>query len=85
MIYICEGTDLEKLEWFETINIAGEQLTKQELRNAVYTGPWLSDAKTKFSKSTCAAYLLAKDYVNGSPLRQDILELIYIMESCIYG
>ena len=31
MIYICEGTDLEKLEWFDTINIAGEQLTKQEL------------------------------------------------------
>lgn len=75
MVYICEGTDLEKLEWFEIINIAGEQLTKQELRNAVYTGPWLSDAKTKFSKSTCAAYLLAKDYVNGSPLRQEILEL----------
>lgn len=75
MIYICEGTDLEKLEWFETINIAGEQLTKQELRNAVYTGPWLSDAKTKFSKSSCVAYLLAKDYVNGSPLRQEILEL----------
>lgn len=75
MIYICEGTDLEKLEWFETINIAGEQLTKQELRNAVYTGPWLIDAKLKFSKSTCAAYLLAKDYANGSPLRQELLEL----------
>ena len=75
MIYICEGTDLEKLEWFETINIAGEQLTKQELRNAVYTGPWLSDAKAKFSKTNCVAYLLAKDYINGSSLRQEILEL----------
>lgn len=75
MIYICEGNDLEKLEWFETINIAGEQLTKQELRNAVYTGPWLSDAKSKFSKSNCAAFLLAKDYVIGSPLRQELLEL----------
>lgn len=74
MIYICEGNDLEKLEWFKTINIAGEQLTSQELRNAVYTGPWLSDAKLKFSKSNCAAYLLGKDYVNGSPLRQEFLE-----------
>lgn len=74
MIYICTGNDLEKLKWFETINIAGERLTNQELRNAVYTGPWLSDAKLKFSKSNCAAYLLAKDYVDGAPLRQELLE-----------
>ena len=50
MIYFCEGTDKEKLDWFRIINIAGERLTDQELRNAVYTGPWLSDAKLKFSK-----------------------------------
>lgn len=74
MVYFCEGTDLEKLEWFKTINIAGEKLTDQELRNAIYTGPWLSDAKLKFSKSNCAAYLLAKDYVSGSPIRQEFLE-----------
>lgn len=74
MIYFCEGTDLEKLEWFKTINISGEKLTDQELRNAIYTGPWLSDAKLKFSKSNCAAYRLAKDYVNGSPIRQELLE-----------
>lgn len=74
MVYFCEGTDLEKLEWFKTINIAGEQLTSQELRNAVYTGPWLTDAKLKFSKSNCVAYLLANKYVNGSPLRQEFLE-----------
>ena len=28
LIYICEGTPSEKLEWFETINIAGAVLTK---------------------------------------------------------
>ena len=61
MIYFCEGTDKERLDWFKTINIAGEKLTDQELRNAVYTGPWLSDAKLKFSKTNCAAYLLAND------------------------
>ena len=77
MIYFCEGTDKERLDWFRIINIAGEKLTDQELRNAVYTGPWLSDAKLKFSKSNCAAYLLANDggsLVNGSPVRQEYLE-----------
>lgn len=74
MIYICEGSEKEKLDWFKIINIAGEQLTPQELRNAIYTGSWLSDAKLKFSKTNCAAYLLAKEYIVGSPIRQEILE-----------
>ncbi len=74
MIYFCEGNDREKLDWFKIINIAGEKLTNQELRNAVYTGPWLADAKLKFSKSNCAAYLHGKDYVSGSPIRQELLE-----------
>ena len=77
MIYLCEGTDKERLDWFRIINIAGEKLTDQEIRNAVYTGPWLSDAKLKFSKSNCAAYLLASDrgqLVSGSPIRQEYLE-----------
>lgn len=77
MIYFCEGNDKERLDWFKTINIAGEKLTDQELRNAVYTGPWLSDAKLKFSKSNCAAYLLANDsgsLLKGSPIRQEYLE-----------
>ena len=74
MVYFCEGNDREKLDWFKIINIAGERLFDQELRNAVYTGPWLTHAKSIFSKSNCAAYLLAKDYVTGSPIRQEILE-----------
>lgn len=73
-IYICDGTDSEKLEWFKTINIAGEKLTDQELRNAVYAGPWLTDAKRHFSKSGCAAYGLAEKYMNGSTIRQDYLQ-----------
>ena len=73
-IYICDGTDSERLEWFRTINIAGEKLTDQELRNATYTGTWLTDAKRHFSKSNCAAYGLADKYMNGSPIRQDYLE-----------
>ena len=50
MVYFCEGTDKEKLDWFKTINIAGEKLTDQELRNAIYTGEWLTNAKKFFSK-----------------------------------
>ncbi len=77
MIYHCEGNDKEKLDWFKIINIAGERLTDQELRNAVYTGAWLSDAKLKFSKTNCAAYLLANDggsLISGSLIRQEYLE-----------
>ena len=74
MVYFCEGNDKEKLDWFQTINIAGEKLTMQELRNATYTGSWLSDAKLKFSKTQCAAYLMASDYMTGSPIRQEYLE-----------
>lgn len=62
------------MSWFKIINIAGEKLTDQELRNATYTGTWLTNAKSIFSKSNCGAYLLSKDYVNGSPIRQELLE-----------
>ena len=74
MIYFCEGTDKEKLDWFKTINIAGEKLTDQELRNAIYTGTWLTDAKRHFSKTNCPAYNLSSNYLTGSPIRQDYLE-----------
>ena len=73
-VYLCSGTDSEKLDWFETINIAGERLTDQELRNAVYHGSWTSDAKRYFSKTGCAAYQIAGDYLNGSAIRQEYLE-----------
>lgn len=74
MVYLCSGTDSEKLEWFKTINIAGEKLFDQELRNAVYHGPWTANAKQYFSKNGCPAYGIASDYVDGSPIRQDYLE-----------
>lgn len=73
-IYICSGTDSEKLKWFRTINIAGEALTEQELRNAVYAGSWVSDAKRYFSKNGAPAAKIGSDYLNGSAIRQDYLE-----------
>jgi len=78
-IYLCEGTDKERIDWFTVINTYGEKVNEQEIRNAVYTGPWLSDAKLKFSKSNCAAYLLANDggqLISGSPIRQEYLETV---------
>ncbi len=73
-VYVCSGTDSEKLKWFRTINIAGEELTEQELRNAVYAGPWVSDAKRYFSKNGCPAAKIGSDYLTGSAIRQDYLE-----------
>ena len=74
-VYVCEGEHSEKLEWFKTINIAGKPLYEQEILNAVYAGPFVSDAKRHFSKSNCGAYKLGKDLVNGSPIRQDFLKV----------
>lgn len=73
-IYVCEGTDDEKLDWFRVINIAGERLYDQELRNAIYTGPWLAAAKTWFSKTGAPAAAIGNKLLNGSPIRQDYLQ-----------
>jgi hypothetical protein len=74
MVYFCEGADDEKLAWFKVINTAGEKLTSQELLNAIYSGPWVTDAKRYFSKNNAPAYLLAHDYVSGALNRQEYLE-----------
>ena len=73
-VYICSGSDSEKLKWFRTINIAGKELSDQELRNAVYAGSWVSDAKRYFSKNGAPASKIGGDYLNGSAIRQDYLE-----------
>lgn len=75
-VYLCSGTDSEKLAWFETINIAGLELTKQELRNAVYAGPWVTDAKRHFSRRDAPAIGLGGGYMSGAPNRQMYLEAV---------
>jgi hypothetical protein len=75
IVYSCSGTESEKLDWFRTINIAGEKLYEQELRNAVYHGVWLSDAKKWFSRTGGPAAQVGDHYVTGSPIRQDLLEM----------
>ena len=76
VIYICEGTEREKLDWFDVVNTAGEKLTAQERRNAIYAGLWLNEAKKYFSKTGCPAAQQGENYLNGSAIRQQILETV---------
>ena len=76
-VYICKGTKAEQMEWFRTINIAGEELYPQELRNASYVSKWLTDAKRYFSKASgtakCPAERIGDKYTNKNANRQEIL------------
>lgn len=74
LIYECEGTETEIKEWFQTINIAGVPLNEQELRNAVYSGPFVTAAKAEFSNSQNANIQKWSAYIKGSANRQDFLE-----------
>lgn len=75
-VYYCEGTDRETLDWFEIVNLSGEPLTPQELRNAVYGGPWVESAKRYFSKPGSTADGVGGKYMTGRPLRQDYLQTV---------
>ena len=81
-VYVCKGEKAERMEWFRTINIAGEELYPQELRNANYVSAWLTDAKKYFSKanpsstSKCPAERLGGQYTNKNANRQEILAQI---------
>ena len=73
-IYVCEGEPSEIQEWFETINIAGVPLVKQELRNASYHGPFVTLARKEFSNTGNANMNRWKTYIAGDPKRQAVLE-----------
>lgn len=74
LIYECEGTETEIKKWFETINIAGVPLTRQELLNAIYSGPFVTLAKAEFSNSQNSNIQKWSAYVSGSANRQEYLE-----------
>lgn len=76
-VYVCEGTEKEKTEWFQIINIAGEELEKQEILNAVYHSKWLTDAKSVFSRHNCAAHKYFGKYMAGDYKRQKYLETVF--------
>jgi hypothetical protein len=73
LVYICNGTEKEIKEWFETINIAGVPLNKQELLNATYSGPFVTLAKATFSNSRNPQLQKWCSYITGNVNRQDIL------------
>lgn len=76
-IYICSGTDSEKIEWFKAINVPGEKLENQEILNAVLCSKWLTDAKVYFSRNNCPAYKNYRHYMKGSCVRQKYLETVF--------
>lgn len=76
-VYICKGTEKEKIDWFEVINIAGERLEKQEIRNAVLHSKWLTDAKSLFSRRNCPGTKNYGKYLSGDSIRQKHLETVF--------
>lgn len=82
-IKVCtHATRNELISWFVAINTNGEKLTDQELRNANFTGHWLTDAKKYFSKSMARAAATPAESVGSKylpksikPERQELLEL----------
>ena len=76
-VYVCkDGSPTEKLDWFQVINIAGEELTNQEIRNAVFAGTWVTDAKRYFSRNNCAAKRISDGYISKAWIRQAGLEMV---------
>lgn len=75
LVYVCSGTEPEIKEWFKTINIAGVPLNKQELDNAIYSGPFVTAAKKIFSNSQNAQHQKWSHYVKGDPKRQEVLRV----------
>ena len=74
LIYICEGEEPEIKDWFRTINIAGVELTKQEILNAVYSGTFVTLAKEEFSNSQNSNVQKWGAYIAGDVKRQAYLE-----------
>lgn len=83
-VYECDGTEPEIKEWFETINIAGVPLNKQELLNAIYSGPFVTSAKAEYSNSLNSNMQKWSWYVKGDPKRQEVLAvaLDWVASSC---
>lgn len=75
LVYVCNGTEFEIKQWFETINISGVPLNKQELLNAIYSGTFVTAAKAEFSNSGNALQQKWAAYVKGDPKRQEVLEV----------
>jgi len=73
LVYHCRGEESEIKAWFETINTVGIKLEEQELRNAIYSGPFVTLAKAEFSNSANANIQKWSHFVRGDVKRQWVL------------
>lgn len=71
LVYVCEGTESEIKQWFQTINIAGVPLNAQELLNAVYSGPFVTAGKAVFSNSQNSNLDKWSTYIRANVKRQE--------------
>lgn len=71
LVYTCKGEDSDLMRWFERINIAGIQLTTQEIRNAVYHGPFVTEMKRHFTAPGSEEF---NNYMKGQRPRQGFVE-----------
>lgn len=85
LVYHCQGTEKEIKEWFKTINIAGVPLNSQEMLNAIYSGPFVTNAKAEYSNSNNANTQKWSAYIKGEPKRQEILEVALRWVSAAQG
>ncbi len=74
-VHVCEGNANELMHWFQTINTGAKELSDQELRNSIYNGPWVTDAKRYFTKKGGQAVKCGR-YMSGKRDRQEHLERI---------
>ncbi len=74
LAYVCEGTETEIKEWFQIINIGGIRLNEQEKLNAVYSGPFVSEARKVFSNKENSNVQKWSCFINGSVNRQEFLQ-----------
>ena len=74
-VHVCEGDASELMRWFQTINTGAKELSNQELRNSIYNGPWVTNAKFWFTSKGGQAEK-CKPYMSGRRDRQDHLERV---------
>lgn len=84
-VFVCDGSDGEKMAWFRRINVAGLVLTDQELRNATFHGPFVTDARRMFSKPNAPVLRHYGFLFAGKPIRQDVLETALLWWSRTQG
>ena len=66
-VYICQGDEAELAEWYRAVNTPGVPLKKQELRNARYSGPFVTAAKAVFSDTRNPQINKWAPYIKGKP------------------